>query len=178
MGLNDDSLVYLEQLLLEDPLRGEVIVGTGGARKMRIQLKDNRGKSDQADRKRNKKGMSKMADDRFNSVLSEAEIENNFKSVDAFAGIISGLDDALAYEKGSARAATIARKRSLPSVNVAQTRKDLNMSQKSFAAVLGVSTRTVEAWETGRTTPSPTAKNLIFLISRDHSLVERLQTGS
>ena len=45
MGLNDDSLVYLEQLLLEDPLRGEVIVGTGGARKMRIQLKDNRGKS-------------------------------------------------------------------------------------------------------------------------------------
>lgn len=45
MGLNDDQLKKLEEMLLEDPRRGDVIEGTGGARKIRIQLDDNRGKS-------------------------------------------------------------------------------------------------------------------------------------
>ena len=45
MGLDDESLKDLENLLLENPQRGDVIEGTGGARKMRIQLYDNRGKS-------------------------------------------------------------------------------------------------------------------------------------
>lgn len=45
MGLDDENLKYLEDLLLENPQRGEVIEGTGGARKMRIQLSNNRGKS-------------------------------------------------------------------------------------------------------------------------------------
>ncbi len=44
MGLNNDHLKYLEHILLENPQIGEVIQGTGGARKMRIQL-DGRGKS-------------------------------------------------------------------------------------------------------------------------------------
>ena len=49
------------------------------------------------------------------------------------------------------------------------------MTQKAFADVLGVSKRTVEAWETGRSTPSPTAKNLIYLISQKPDLVLMLQ---
>ena len=44
MGLNNDHLKALEHILLENPQIGEVIQGTGGARKMRIQL-DGRGKS-------------------------------------------------------------------------------------------------------------------------------------
>ncbi len=44
MGLNNDSLKELEKILLENPRIGEVIQGTGGARKMRIRL-DGRGKS-------------------------------------------------------------------------------------------------------------------------------------
>ena len=43
MGLNDDDLVKLEHALLLDPQLGDVIEGTGGARKMRIQL-EGRGK--------------------------------------------------------------------------------------------------------------------------------------
>ena len=43
MGLNDDDLVKLEYALLLDPQLGDVIEGTGGARKMRIQL-EGRGK--------------------------------------------------------------------------------------------------------------------------------------
>ena len=45
MGLNDGHLKALEEILLADPRRGDVIEGTGGARKLRIQLDDNRGKS-------------------------------------------------------------------------------------------------------------------------------------
>lgn len=44
MGLNNDHLKILEHILLDNPQIGEVIQGTGGARKMRIQL-DGRGKS-------------------------------------------------------------------------------------------------------------------------------------
>lgn len=117
-----------------------------------------------------------MTEPKFTSTLSNKEIDENFKGMDFFAGIMSGLDDALAYEKGDAKAATIVRKRSLPDVNVAGTRKELNLTQKAFAAILGVSPRTVEAWETGKSNPSPTAINLIFLIGQDHSLVEKLQS--
>ena len=44
MGLNDDNLLALEAALLENPQVGDVIEGTGGARKVRIQL-EGRGKS-------------------------------------------------------------------------------------------------------------------------------------
>ncbi len=45
MGLDDKALSRLEKLLLENPRAGDVIEGTGGARKLRITLNDNRGKS-------------------------------------------------------------------------------------------------------------------------------------
>ena len=38
MGLGDSDLELLEQVLLKNPQVGDVIPGTGGARKMRIQL--------------------------------------------------------------------------------------------------------------------------------------------
>ena len=44
MGLDNESLKMLEHILLKNPKIGDVIQGTGGARKMRIQL-DGRGKS-------------------------------------------------------------------------------------------------------------------------------------
>ena len=44
MGLSEDDLKKLEEILLENPQLGAVIEGTGGARKMRIQI-ENRGKS-------------------------------------------------------------------------------------------------------------------------------------
>ena len=116
-----------------------------------------------------------MSDHVFKSKYSLEEMEKNFKDVDFFNGIKEGLEEALAYEKGKASAETIARKRSLPDVDVKAERESLDMTQKAFANVLGVSKRTVEAWETGRNTPSPTAKNLIYLISRKPDLVLVLQ---
>ena len=45
MGLDDDGLNVLEEQLLADPQKGAVIEGTGGARKLRIQVEYSRGKS-------------------------------------------------------------------------------------------------------------------------------------
>ncbi len=115
-----------------------------------------------------------MSDIRFKSSLSIEEIEENFKEVDFFSGIMEGLNEALAYEKGKASAETFTRKQALPAVDVLEVRTSLSMTQKAFANVLGVSCRTVEAWECGKSTPTPTAKKLIYLIQQDHSLVDRL----
>lgn len=117
-----------------------------------------------------------MSELRFNSSLSMEEIDNNFKDVDFFGEVMDGLNEALAYEKGTAKDGTLTRKRSLPDVNVAEIRHSLSMTQKTFANVLGVSCRTVEAWECGKSNPTPTAKKLIFLISQDHSLIQKLQS--
>ncbi|MBQ6502490.1 MAG: type II toxin-antitoxin system RelE/ParE family toxin [Flexilinea sp.] len=45
MGLSDNELPILENALLKNPKLGNVIEGTGGARKIRIQLNSGRGKS-------------------------------------------------------------------------------------------------------------------------------------
>lgn len=44
MGLGDDELRVLQSMLINDPEAGDVIQGTGGARKVRIPL-EGRGKS-------------------------------------------------------------------------------------------------------------------------------------
>lgn len=115
-----------------------------------------------------------MSELHFKSSLSNEEIENNFKDIDFFSGIMEGLNEALAYEKGKATAQTFARKQSLPVINVAEVRASLGMTQKAFANVLGVSCRTVESWECGKSNPTPTAKKLIYLIWQDNSLINKI----
>ena len=115
-----------------------------------------------------------MSDLRLQSSLSMEEVEENFKEVDFFSGVMEGLEEALAHKKCTASAETLARKRSLPVVNVFAIRSSLSMTQKDFAEILGVSRRTVEAWESGKNTPTPTARKLMFLIQQDHSLVQKL----
>ena len=111
----------------------------------------------------------------FKSSLTMNEIERNFSEMDFFSDLMDGLEEALAYSKGKASAETFVRKRSLPTINVVEIRESLRMTQKSFAAVLGVSCRTVEAWESGKSNPTPTAKKLMFLIQEDHTLIQKLQ---
>ena len=110
----------------------------------------------------------------FKSTLPMDEIEKNFEDMDFFSGLMEGLTEALSYTQGKAAAETYSRKRSLPQVDIVELRKSLEMTQKGFADILGVSCRTVEAWEAGKTNPTPTAKKLIYLIHEDHSLVRKL----
>lgn len=111
---------------------------------------------------------------KFESSLSMEEIEENFKGVDFFSEITKGLQEAIEYERGDTAIRSVVRKRSLPTVSVVKIRESLSMTQKAYASVLGVSCRTVEAWESGKNNPTPTAKKLMFLIQEDHSLIQKL----
>lgn len=115
-----------------------------------------------------------MSEPCFKSSLSIEEIEANFQDVDFFSGMMEGLQEALAHKKGKAAAETFARKRALPAVDPAGVRQSLDMTQRAFAELLGVSRRTVEAWESGKSTPTPTAKKLMYLLTQDRGLVQKL----
>lgn len=95
-----------------------------------------------------------------------------------FETLMASLEDAAAFAKGdTSRARVVEVEDPVPAYeakDVARTRMDLNLSQRALASVLGVSTRTVEAWEAGRNVPSGAARHLLFLLDSDHSLVQRL----
>lgn len=95
-----------------------------------------------------------------------------------FDELMGSLNEAVAYSKGDrSRCRTVVVETPVPvykADDVARTRKVLNLSQKGLAAALGVSPRTVEAWEAGINVPSGAAQRLLYLFECDHSLVERL----
>jgi len=89
-----------------------------------------------------------------------------------------GLQECIDFEngdktKGRETIRSIPEPQYFPS-DITQLRKSLNMTQKGMATVLGVSTRTVEAWETGRSHPKGTATRMLYLIENDNSIVQRL----
>ena len=90
----------------------------------------------------------------------------------------AGLEDAVAFTQGDmSRCRVVVRESPVPEYkaeDVARTRKSLNLSQRALANALGVSTRTVEAWEAGRNVPSGAARHLLYLFDCDHSLVDKL----
>ena len=94
----------------------------------------------------------------------------------------AGLEDAVAFINGDtsrARVVEVDTDDPVPEYkadDVARTRQALNLSQRALARALGVSSRTVEAWEAGRNVPSGAARHLLFLLDGDHSLVQRLVT--
>ena len=51
-------------------------------------------------------------------------------------------------------------------------RKKLGFTQAVFAAVIGVSTKTVEAWETGTNQPIGPARRMISLLQFDPELLQ------
>lgn len=82
-----------------------------------------------------------------------------------------GLKEAIDYEKGTvkARSAKI-RVEPLVSFNKAEIkaiRNNLKMTQVVFAKFLGVSPKTVEAWEGGRNMPDGPARRILSMLKQD-----------
>lgn len=97
---------------------------------------------------------------------------------DVYKGILEGLQEAVAYQQGD-RSNCKVSVRSVPdpvvkASEVARIRKEMDLSQQTLAYLLGVSPRTVEAWEAGRNEPAGPARRLLYLLENDHSLVDRL----
>jgi putative transcriptional regulator len=56
---------------------------------------------------------------------------------------------------------------------IREIRRHLQMSQGFFADVMGVSKKTVEAWEHGRNRPSGTAARLLVIAEKDPDALRR-----
>ena len=87
----------------------------------------------------------------------------------AFESIMNGLTESLAYAKGDASKArkmsvTVAELPQYHDKEIKQIREDLNLTQKNFAFVLGVSPKTAEAWESGRNIPQGTAQRFLQVL--------------
>ena len=57
--------------------------------------------------------------------------------------------------------------------SVKKLRQSLNLTQAMFAGMLGVSQKTVEAWESGRNIPMGPASRVLDLLSEDRSVADR-----
>lgn len=89
----------------------------------------------------------------------------------AFDKIKLGLEEAIAYEKGELPAK--ATKLSIVPVEkykadeIKRIRNSTGLTQRSFAEYMGVSIKTVEAWEAGRNHPEGAACRLLSLTKAD-----------
>lgn len=86
-----------------------------------------------------------------------------------FDSIMKGLSESLEYAKGDTSKArrlsiTVASLPSYHDKEIKVIREELNLSQKNFAFVLGVSQKTVEAWESGRNVPQGTAQRFLQML--------------
>jgi putative transcriptional regulator len=83
------------------------------------------------------------------------------KKVNLYAAVKEGLDEMVAIEKGEREPVRIHR--FFTSEDIKALRKKAGVSQRTFAAMLGVSNRTLQDWEQGRRIPTGPAMNLLRL---------------
>jgi putative transcriptional regulator len=91
--------------------------------------------------------------------------------------IARGLQEMLDHAGGkiALRTHRVAAKppREYTSDEVRRIRNSLNMSQGFFAEVIGVSKKTVEAWEYGRGKPSRTAARVLTIAEKDPEALKK-----
>lgn len=94
-----------------------------------------------------------------------------------FDSIMTGLNEALEYSKGNLpnvrkRTVSIAPVPKYDASKIKEIRKSLNLTQMIFAEVLGVSIKTVEAWESGKNNPQGPASRFLQMLEIDNKLLE------
>lgn len=93
--------------------------------------------------------------------------------------IIKGLNEAIEYEQGNNDIArvmirsTVVPVPDIASSEIKNIRVSLNMTQRMFADIMGVSKKTVEAWESGVNTPSGVARRMLSMLQADPKLPEK-----
>ena len=85
-----------------------------------------------------------------------------------FEDLKEGLQEAIEFEKGNGNAKTttfiIEPVKKYSNDDIKRVRNNAGMTQTVFANYLGVSKKTVEAWELGRTHPTGPANRLIEML--------------
>lgn len=94
----------------------------------------------------------------------------------AFEKIMAGLEDALAYADGDSSRGT-AHAVKVADVDIMHLWEKLGLSQNRFAALFGLSPRTVRNWEQGIRHPEGPARILLQVIDREPEAVMRALRG-
>ncbi len=94
-----------------------------------------------------------------------------------FDGIKTGILDCIDYERGNkSKARKIVYKvKPVPTYDaesIKRIRTRRNLTQYLFGSVIGVSVRTVEAWEQGKNVPNRSASRVIDMIDKDPDFVK------
>ena len=97
--------------------------------------------------------------------------------MNVYDGIMQGLQEAVDYNKGEikARSSTIYVKpiQKYKADSIRSIRNSLGMTQLVFANFMGVSKKTVEAWESGKNTPNGSASRILSMVQLDQTLPEK-----
>ena len=97
--------------------------------------------------------------------------------MNVYESIMNGLNEAVEYEKGKKTArsvkVSIAPLPDISAKEVKELRLSLNMTQSTFAAVMGVTNKTVEAWEKGTNVPAGTARRMLGMLKADNTIPEK-----
>lgn len=94
-----------------------------------------------------------------------------------YSSIMTGLKEAVddtqkKEQKLKRRVVTVIPVKQYEAQEIQQIRNRTGMSQKIFASYMGVSDKTVEAWEAGTNHPSGTASRLLNMMEMNHKLTE------
>ena len=94
-----------------------------------------------------------------------------------YESILKGLNEAIDFETGKGKART-ARCTVIPAPEfdanqIRDARLSLGMTQTTFAQVMGVSIKTVEAWEAGTNRPAGAARRLLGMLQADPSMLQK-----
>ena len=97
---------------------------------------------------------------------------------DVYTSIVSGLQEAIEDAKDRSkklprRTVTIDPVKQYHAEEIHLIRKKTGLSQRLFAAYLGVSPKTVEAWEAGINYPSGPSSRILSMMEMDEALTER-----
>lgn len=102
-------------------------------------------------------------------------------STDLFNSILTGLEEAIEHAEGKKKLSTQRRKvKVIPlpdykAEDIKEIRMKVDMTQRVFADFMGVSVKTVEAWEAGKNEPSGPAKRVLSLIISNPGLPEEYE---
>lgn len=198
-GMTEEEVLALANYVAATPEAGDMIVGSGGCRKVRWAKTGGgksggyrvvtffpgkaevylvavlaKGKRANFQRCRGEADERQGEDDQRRQV-SRAEIKEGQmpKSDDTnFKRIMRGLDEVAAYVDGTADRS--AYKVHVPvTVDVKGVRGRLGLSQAAFASRYGFSKAAVQDWEQGRRQPEASARVLLTVIDREPEAVQR-----
>jgi putative transcriptional regulator len=97
--------------------------------------------------------------------------------MNVYESIVQGLTEATDYQQGKTRARktklTIKPVETFTTEDIKQIRQKTGLSQVTFAGTLGVSPKTIEAWENGRNHPEGASRRLLEIVRDDPGFLGR-----